>query len=83
MGIRTSQEDLYIAGTPRLHVQVRTQTYGGQLYALLEECRTSCIHIGHAIMDLRYHAGGDEIQSWALSLKQLLQEWSSCLWMLK
>ena len=59
------QEDLYIAGTPRLHVQVRTQTYGGQLYALLEECSTSCIHIGHAIMDLRYHAGGDEIQSWA------------------
>ncbi|DAC22039.1 MAG TPA: hypothetical protein D7H89_03120, partial [Candidatus Poseidoniales archaeon] len=23
-----------------------------------------CIHIGHAIMDLRYYAGGDDIQTW-------------------
>ena len=39
---------------------------GGQLYALLEDCdnQSNCIHLGHAIMDLRYHAGGDEIQTW-------------------
>tara|TARA_B110000444_G_scaffold260535_1_gene307896 strand:+ start:3306 stop:5162 length:1857 start_codon:yes stop_codon:yes gene_type:complete len=58
---------LYIAGVPRLHVDVTTATLGGQLYALLEDCNQddNCIHIGHAIMDLRYHAGGDQIQTWA------------------
>lgn len=57
---------LYLAGLPRLHVDVTTATLGGQLYALLEDCNQedNCIHIGHAIMDLRYHAGGDEIQTW-------------------
>jgi predicted acyl esterase len=57
---------MHIAGTPRLHVDVTTATLGGQLYALLEDCDESdaCIHIGHAIMDLRYHAGGDDIQTW-------------------
>ena len=54
-------EDVYIQGMPRLHVQVTTSTVGGQLYALLEDCDGSdCIHIGHAIMDLRYHEGGEE-----------------------
>ena len=57
---------LYPAGVHRLHVVVTTATLGGQLYALLEDCNQedNCIHIGHAIMDLRYHAGGDEIQTW-------------------
>jgi predicted acyl esterase len=57
---------MYIAGTPRLHIDVTTATLGGQLYALLEECNESneCIHIAHAIMDLRYYAGGDELQTW-------------------
>ena len=43
-----------------------TATLGGQLYALLEDCNDQgqCIHLGHAIMDLRYHAGGDEVQTW-------------------
>ncbi|MFL2981920.1 MAG: CocE/NonD family hydrolase [Candidatus Poseidoniaceae archaeon] len=60
-------EDLYIQGLPRLHVQVTTTTVGGQLYALLEDCYgDNCIHIGHAIMDLRYHEGGEELSSaWA------------------
>ena len=60
------EEAMYIAGTPRLHVDVTTATLGGQLYALLEECNENdeCIHIGHAIMDLRYYAGGDDIQTW-------------------
>ncbi|MGB0593663.1 MAG: CocE/NonD family hydrolase [Poseidonia sp.] len=59
-------EDMHIAGMPRLHVEVTTATLGGQLYALLEECdnQSNCIHLGHAIMDLRYHAGGDDIQTW-------------------
>ena len=59
-------ETVYLAGVPRVHVDVTTTTVGGQLYALLEDCNpeNSCIHVGHAIMDLRYHAGGDEIQTW-------------------
>ena len=58
-------ETLRVAGTPRLHVDVTTASVGGQLYALLEDCyEGECIHVGHAIMDLRYHAGGDEIQTW-------------------
>ena len=59
------EENLYFGGLPRLHVNVNTATVGGQLYALLEDCSDGvCIHIGHAIMDLRYHAGGSEVQTW-------------------
>ncbi len=59
------EEDLYFGGLPRLHVKVNTATVGGQIYALLEDCDgANCIHIGHAIMDLRYHAGGDDEQTW-------------------
>jgi predicted acyl esterase len=59
-------QDLYIAGLPRFHVDVTTATVGGQLYALLEDCdeQGNCIHLGHAIMDLRYHEGGDDVQTW-------------------
>ena len=58
------ESDMYIQGLPRLHVEVSTTTIGGQLYALLEDCDGSnCIHIGHAIMDLRYHSGGEELSS--------------------
>ena len=61
------ETDMYLQGLPRLHVEVSTTTVGGQLYALLEDCNgTECIHIGHAIMDLRYHEGGEELSStWA------------------
>jgi len=57
---------MHLAGVPRLHVDVTTSAVGGQLYALLEDCSPSdnCIHVGHAIMDLRYHGGGDTIQTW-------------------
>ena len=59
------EEDLYFGGLPRLHVNVNTANVGGQIYALLEDCDgANCIHIGHAIMDLRYHAGGDDEQTW-------------------
>ncbi len=67
------ESDLSLVGTPRLHVEVRTTTVGGQLYALLESCESeaTCIHVGHAIMDLRYHAGGDDIQTWAAPLASI------------
>ena len=60
------EEDIWIAGLPRLHIDVTTATVGGQIYALLEDCNEngSCIHIGHAIMDLRYHEGGTDEQTW-------------------
>ena len=59
------EEPLYFGGLPRLHVNVNTATVGGQIYALLEDCDgADCIHIGHAIMDLRYHAGGADEQTW-------------------
>ena len=60
------EEGIWIAGRPRLHVDVRTTTIGGQIYALMEDCDESgqCIHLGHAIMDLRYHEGGTEEQVW-------------------
>lgn len=60
------ESPMFIAGLPRLHVQVTTATVGGQLYALLEDCdqQSNCIHLGHAIMDLRYHEGGDTVQTW-------------------
>ena len=65
-------EPIQIVGTPRLHVEVRTATVGGQLYALLESCNESnCLHVGHAIMDLRYHAGGDDIQTWVAPLETI------------
>lgn len=60
-------EDIWISGLPRLHIDVSTTTVGGQIYALLEDCSEdggACIHIGHAIMDLRYHEGGDQEQAW-------------------
>ena len=60
------EEGIWIAGLPRLHVDVSTTTIGGQIYALMEDCDESgqCIHLGHAIMDLRYHEGGTEEQIW-------------------
>ena len=55
---------MHLQGMPRLHVEVSTSTVGGQLYALLEDCDgANCIHVGHAIMDLRYHEGGDDLSS--------------------
>ena len=38
------EEDIWIAGLPRLHIDVTTATVGGQIYALLEDC-LSLIHI--------------------------------------
>lgn len=59
-------DDIWISGLPRLHIDVSTSTLGGQIYALLEDCSEvgDCIHIGHAIMDLRYHEGGSDEQTW-------------------
>jgi len=55
-------QTLRFGGLPQLHVDVTLTGSGGSLYALMEDCDSTdeCIHIGHATMDLRYHAGGNE-----------------------
>jgi predicted acyl esterase len=57
----TYNQSLRFGGLPQLHIDVTPQGSGGSLYALMEDCsEDECIHIGHAIMDLRYYAGGNE-----------------------
>jgi predicted acyl esterase len=48
-----------IAGQPTLHVRVTPQGPGGQLFAHLSDKSTG-LRLGHAVMDLRYAAGGME-----------------------
>ena len=77
-------EDVWISGLPRSHIDVSTTTVGGQIYALLEDCSEdggTCIHIGHAIMDLRYYEGGDQSKLGYRSSRRLTPRWSSSLWM--
>ena len=64
---------MFISGNPRFHVDVRTATLGGQLYALLESCSSDdiCIHLGHAIMDLRYYEGGKDLQTWIPNIETI------------
>ena len=59
------QDDFRFGGLPQLHMDVTPLGSGGSLYALMEDCDSEgyCIHIGHAIMDLRYHEGGNEYQT--------------------
>ena len=57
--------DFRFGGLPQLHLDVTPAGPGGSIYALMEDCSADneCIHIGHAIMDLRYHEGGTEYQN--------------------
>ncbi len=58
----TYNSDFRFGGLPQLHLDVTPLGSGGSIYALMEDCSAEgeCIHIGHAIMDLRYHEGGNE-----------------------
>jgi predicted acyl esterase len=56
-GPLSATEDTRIAGQPTLHLTVKPSGPGGQVYAELRDA-TDGRHLGHAIMDLRYHAGG-------------------------
>lgn len=51
-----------IAGLPTLHVMVTPTGPGGQLYAELSDVdgNGKALRLGHAIMDLRYAAGGTQ-----------------------
>ena len=47
--------DFRFGGLPQLHLDVTPAGPGGSIYALMEDCSADneCIHIGHAIMDLK------------------------------
>lgn len=53
--------DTVIAGPARLHITVTPSAPGGQVMAQLRDAETG-LRLGHAVMDLRFAAGGDEMQ---------------------
>ena len=57
-----SDEDVHIAGLPTLHLQASPTYDGGQIFAELQDAETG-LRLGHATMDVRYHAGGYEPQT--------------------
>ena len=55
-------EDILISGLIRLHLEAVATMDGGQVFAELRDSETG-IRLGHATMDIRYHAGGYEPQT--------------------
>ena len=55
-------EDILISGLIRLHLEAVATMDGGQIFAELRDSETG-IRLGHATMDIRYHAGGYEPQT--------------------
>ena len=47
---------------PTLHLDVTAAFDGGQVFAELQDAETG-LRLGHATMDIRYHAGGYEPQT--------------------
>ena len=54
--------DLHIAGLASLHLSTVPSFDGGQVFVELQDSETG-LRLGHAIMDVRYHAGGYEAQT--------------------
>jgi hypothetical protein len=55
-------DDILISGLIRLHLEAVATMDGGQIFAELRDSQTG-IRLGHATMDIRYHAGGYEPQT--------------------
>jgi hypothetical protein len=55
-------QDMHIAGLPTLHLDVTASFDGGQIFAELQDAETG-LRLGHATMDIRYHAGGYDPQT--------------------
>ena len=51
------EEDVYIAGMPTFHIPVTPSTLNGA-HGFLEMTDENGMHLGHAVMDFRFHAGG-------------------------
>ena len=55
------EEDVYIAGMPTFHIPVTPSTLNGA-HGFLEMTDETGMHLGHAVMDFRFHAGGRDGQ---------------------
>jgi len=51
------EEDTYLAGMPTIHVATTPHTTNNG-HIFIEMTDDSGMHLGHAVMDLRFHAGG-------------------------
>jgi hypothetical protein len=57
-----SDLDLHIAGLATLHVSAVPTFDGGQVFVEIQDIETG-LRLGHATMDVRYHAGGYDAQT--------------------
>ena len=57
-----SDTDLHIAGLVSLHLEAVPTFDGGQVFIEMQDAETG-LRIGHATMDIRYHAGGYDAQT--------------------
>ena len=55
-------EDLHIAGLATIHLSAVPTFDGGQIFVEMQDAVTG-IRLGHATMDVRYHAGGYDAQT--------------------
>jgi len=55
-------KDIHISGLSTLHLRVSPTYDGGQIFVEMQNSMTG-LRIGHATMDVRYHAGGYEPQT--------------------
>jgi predicted acyl esterase len=58
----SDSEDLHVAGLATLHLTVHATFDGGQIFAEMQDAETG-MRLGHATMDIRYHAGGYDAQT--------------------
>ena len=55
------EQETRIVGTPTFHVEAQIGLFATSGHLFVEMVRTSDeMHLGHAVMDLRFHAGGKE-----------------------
>ena len=57
-----NEEDLHISGLATIHIPTVPTFDGGQVFVELQDAQTG-LRLGHATMDVRYHAGGSEPQT--------------------
>ena len=55
------EEDTRIVGTPTFHIEAQISLFSTSGHLFVEMQRSSDgLHLGHAVMDLRFHSGGKE-----------------------
>lgn len=57
-----SDSDLHIAGLATIHLTAVPTFDGGQVFVEMQDAETG-MRLGHATMDVRYHAGGYDAQT--------------------